>query len=565
MSSASGTFCGVCETQHVVREAAFWCPECDEGLCALCEKHHRASRGTRNHEVTSVMNYKRIPSSIANINHHCSVHDKKYQHYCSEHEQLCCPLCITTNHKKCDLLAVDEIVKMSKTSALFDMMEQSLKDMKNNIEKIVDDRKQNLEIIQQQRQKYSADIKKIRTKINKHLDKLEQEIQQDIQAAEHKVQSQIERLLSKLADHGKTIDKLQNDISSTKSFATDLQTFFGGKIFEADIQMEEKFVQSLIKDGSIQQINLIFRMDDTMPDILSMKKIGELSIITSPPTITMTTEREKQAQQMVPKISKTIDDIKLTLLNRFEISKGRRSLLFSGCTIMPTGKHVFVEYWSNRLVIQNKNGLFVCEIPVSRCPANVTCINENSVAVTHCQTPFHIEIVNIDSRKIVKRINTSNECYGITHQNGRLIYYETGKGIQTTDMTNESSTTTSVVTVKDKQHWNCVTSSKDKIYNASNESSTVTCYTITGQKIWEYKDDSILRLIEGITIDNDSNVYVVSLKNNNVVVLSPDGKNARRLSVENETENLRAICVEKENNILLASSCSGKAFLYNIE
>lgn len=65
MATASRTFCGVCETQHVVKEAAFWCPECDEGICTSCEKHHRALKGTRNHEVTSIDNYKQIPPTIA--------------------------------------------------------------------------------------------------------------------------------------------------------------------------------------------------------------------------------------------------------------------------------------------------------------------------------------------------------------------------------------------------------------------------------------------------------------------------------------------------------------------
>ncbi|XP_071142903.1 E3 ubiquitin-protein ligase TRIM33-like [Mytilus edulis] len=319
MASTSGTCCGVCETQHVVIEAAFWCPECDEGLCALCEKHHQASKGTRNHKVTSVNDYKQIPPSIASINQYCSDHEKKYHHYCAEHEKLCCPLCITTNHKKCDLLALDEIVKTSKTSAFFYIMEQSLIDMKSNMEKIMEDRKQNLEIIQHQRHQFKADIKTIRSKFNKHLDKLEQDIQQDIRAAEHKVKSQIKRLLSKLSDHGKTIDRIQNDISSTKSFGTDLQTFFGGKIFEAEIQKEEKFMQSLKEDGGIQQINLIWRIDDKISGILSMKTMGEISVKFDPPTINMTTEREKQAQQMVPEISKTINDISLTLSKRFKI------------------------------------------------------------------------------------------------------------------------------------------------------------------------------------------------------------------------------------------------------
>ncbi|CAG2201133.1 unnamed protein product [Mytilus edulis] len=316
MASASETFCGVCETQHVVRDADVWCPECDEGLCSSCVKHHRASRATRNHEVTSVDDYKQIPPTIASINQYCSDHEKRYQLYCSQHEKLCCPLCIMTDHKTCDLMAIEEIVKTSKTSPMFDIIEQSLQDMKRNLGRIVEDRRQNLKKIQKQRQTFQTDIKEIREKINKHLDKLEQEIQQDIQAAEQKVQSQIERLLSKVSDHGESLDELQKNIFATKSFATDLQSFFGCKMFEAEIHKEEKFMQSLIEDVSLQQISLRCRIDDKISDILSMTKIGEISVTTNPPTITLTMDRDKQAQHIVPTTSKTINDINPTLLKK---------------------------------------------------------------------------------------------------------------------------------------------------------------------------------------------------------------------------------------------------------
>ncbi|CAC5373382.1 unnamed protein product [Mytilus coruscus] len=182
-------------------------------------------------------------------------------------------------------MAIDEIVKTSKTSALFDMMEQSLKDIKSNRGRIVEDRRQNLEKIQQQQQTFKTDIKEMRDKINKHPDKLEKKIQQDNQAAEQKAKSQIERLLSKVSDHEKSLNELQKNIFATKSFATDLQTFLG-------------------EDGSLQQINLKCKIDDKMSDILSMTEIGEISAIRNPPTITLTMDRDKQAQQMVPTISK---------------------------------------------------------------------------------------------------------------------------------------------------------------------------------------------------------------------------------------------------------------------
>ncbi|CAG2206646.1 unnamed protein product [Mytilus edulis] len=512
MASASESYCGVCEAQDVVKAAAFWCPECNEGICTSCEKHHRASRGTRKHEITSMDDYKQIPPIIASINQYCSEHDKKYQLYCSQHEQLCCPLCITTNHKKCDLkcdlLAIDEVVKTARNSALFEIMEQNLKEMKNNIDRIVEDRRQNLEIIKQQRQGFQKDIKEMRAKINIHLDKLEQEIQQDLQAAEQKVMSQINRFVQKVSDHEKTIDELQNNIAPTKRFATDLQTFFGGKIFEAKIQEEEKFMTSLIEDSGLQQIHLQYKLDNKMSDILSMTKIGEISVTTKPSTISMTTDREKQAQKRIPTISKTINDINLTLLKQFEISKGENGIGITGCTIMPSGKIIFVDQSNDRLVIHNDNGIFFCAIPVSHRPLDVTCIDENTVAVTHNAEPYYIEIINIVNRKTVRQIKTSNQCYGITNEKGRLLYYERGRGIQTQDV-NSGSTVTTVVKV-DEGVWNYVATSNDRIYHTINNTNSVTCYTVTGQKVWEYKDVSFVDSVHGVTVDNDSNVFVVS-------------------------------------------------------
>ncbi|VDI82532.1 Hypothetical predicted protein [Mytilus galloprovincialis] len=477
MATASRTFCGVCETQHVAKEAAFWCPECDEGICTSCGKHHRASKGTRNHEITSIYNYKQIPPTIACINQYCPEHDKKFQHFCSQHEKLCCPLCITTCHKKCDLFAID--------FKLFDIMEQSLKEMKNNIDRIVKDRKQNLEEIKQQRLRFQAEIKEIRDKINIHLDKLEQEILQDIEAAEQNVMSQIKRCVFKVSDHEKTIDELPNSLSATKSFATDLQTFFGGKVLDAKIQSEERFMVSLLEDRSLQQINLQCRMDDKMWDILSMTQIGDIYVVTKPPAITIKTDRENQAQKILPPISKTIDHINLISLKRFEVSKGKKRIAIAGCTIMPSGNIVFVDQNNDRLIIHNENGLFVCEIPVSHWPVGVTWIDKNTVAVTHNAEPNHIEIVNIVNKKIVNQIKTSNLCYGITNEKGELIYYEKGRGIQTADV-NSKNTATTVVKVDGKYAWNYVTISKGKIYHTNSETGIVTCYRcFTGQKVWE--------------------------------------------------------------------------------
>ncbi|CAC5418664.1 unnamed protein product [Mytilus coruscus] len=149
MVTSCSTICGVCEIQHKTTEAEYWCPECEQGLCPKCLNYHNALKSSRNHEVIPVENYKQLSSSISRIQQHCPDHNRKFQIYCPQHESLCCPLCMSSNHSKCvGMLSIEEVVATSKTSTLFDSMEQRLKDVMINAETIINDRTQNLSLIQ---------------------------------------------------------------------------------------------------------------------------------------------------------------------------------------------------------------------------------------------------------------------------------------------------------------------------------------------------------------------------------------------------------------------------------
>jgi hypothetical protein len=103
--------CAICEPQHITKCADHWCPECEEGLCSECQKHHSLSKATRTHGIISIENYKKLPKSISEIVHNCKDHEMKVTNYCPKHDTICCPVCISTNHKKCDdLMAIVELI-----------------------------------------------------------------------------------------------------------------------------------------------------------------------------------------------------------------------------------------------------------------------------------------------------------------------------------------------------------------------------------------------------------------------------------------------------------------------
>ena len=563
MATSRNILCGICEAQHMTILADQWCPECDEGLCFECGNHHKVSKATRNHGVITIENFHKLPSCISEIGNHCEYHDMKYTHFCQHHDKPCCPDCISTNHKDCvGLLSIREVIKTSKTSTLIDNIEQSLTDIKYNIDKITKNRKQNLSEIRQQREIFHEQIKQMRVTINSHLDTLEQNILQDLNDTEDKIKSKIDNLLKQLSKNSKTVEGLQSDIIAIKEYASDLQTFLGSKAIEEEVQKEEENLMALSEDGCLQQLNLRCKINTKIQDILfTITRFGSVSIEASPPSVAIKTMKAKQAQIMSviqPPSVKSINDIKLTLHTTFNITKVKGNNTITGCIVCPNGKMIFVDYYNRRLIILNEDGTLDKVITCSRGNSfDVTCLDDTTVAVS---TSRGIEIININSRKTERYIKTSLPCYGITYHNGVLLWCEYQRGMQMMKLSDDRVTT---LVKQDLSYNSYITTRGDKIYQTTTNTRTVICYTMKGEKLWEFKDESVLNGPRGVTVDNNSNVYLTSYSSNKVVVLEPDGRQGRQLISSGDGLNLpTGLYFDKSKNCLLVTNNKGTAFLY---
>ena len=107
-----------------------------------------------------------------------------------------------------------------------------------------------------------------------------------------------------------------------------------------------------------------------------------------------------------------------------------------------------------------------------------------------------------------------------------------------------------------------ITTCGDNIYQTNCDTSTVTCYTITGEKLWKYNDASMMNGLQGVTVDNNSNVYVASCSSHSVVVLELDGRQGRQL-ISGDDDAI-GIYFDKSKNSLLVANSNGTAFLYKM-
>ena len=258
----------------------------------------------------------------------------------------------------------------------------------------------------------------------------------------------------------------------------------------------------------------------------------------------------------------SIHDINLVLLQK----KERLYNTIRGCAITPNGKFLFADYGTKGLHILNEDWTtdnLDVELPAISKAFDVTCINDTRLAISTGRFQ-QIIILNIASKKIEKIINTSHECYGITQNEGSLLFCERTKGISRVQLSNNSI---SLLVKQEGCHsYTYVITSEDNIYHTNEKNNTISCHKINGDKLWEFQDVAIIREPNGVALDRDLNVYVASRGNNSVVVISPDGKRCR--TVLDESDGIAypmAICFDKVKYNLVVCNLDGTALLYKVE
>jgi DNA-binding beta-propeller fold protein YncE len=124
---------------------------------------------------------------------------------------------------------------------------------------------------------------------------------------------------------------------------------------------------------------------------------------------------------------------------------------------------------------------------------------------------------------------------------------------------------TTLVKQSNVPSYSCITTCREKIYQTNPYTKAVTCYTINGDKLWEYRDESVLKDPFGVTVDKDGNVYVTSHKSNRVVVLEPDGRQGRQiLRTDGGLKHPTGIYFDKSKNSLIVTNFLGPSFLYHV-
>ncbi|XP_076100590.1 uncharacterized protein LOC143069703 [Mytilus galloprovincialis] len=553
MASSGGDNCTLCnDDDGTSTEAVTWCTECEVLLCAGCEKHHTKSKASKDHKTMSTKDYHKLPKFMLEISSQCRDHNKKFELYCSFHACPCCVQCITDKHKKCqDLKPLSDILKQVKSSASVQLFEKDLKNVKENLEEIIKYLNSRMNTSNSQKTKAAEQIRSMRKLIDDFLNKLEQKILDDLETKQSQLKSKMNTLLQQLKTQANQISQLQSEFSKMTNYGTELQMYVGLREIEKTTSQAAKYIDELKGGDNFEEKNFEVIISPALQSILKeVKSFGDININTNQSTLRLNAGRKDQAQNLVPTVPR-IEEIKPTMLRPLTIPEDIKSDSAPICRILPDGEYLIInrhyKYKSCTLLLFGNDGIFERQvITFTEFLFDACYVTNNTVAVALGVNNKTV-LVDLKKNQIIQTLKLSHDCYRVA-SDGKLLVISSDQKSTIVILSDMSKTILEGVGASQ------ISLFEGYIYGTLFYENKVCCYKSTGELLWTFQHQDIDGP-EGIALDKNGFVYIASSGNDNIVVVSPDGKTCKTiLSDVDEIIYPVYIDIHRETGIMIVSS-----------
>ncbi|XP_052079892.1 uncharacterized protein LOC127718037 [Mytilus californianus] len=556
MASGKHIPCGPCRFDDVTKDAGRWCTNCEEGLCEDCENVHRKSKTSRNHQVISLEDYRKIENvSISQV---CEHHGENLEWFCKTHDEVLCVVCVPSKHKSCsDVIPITVNSANSRQStALFDL-EETIGRTLRNVKQCIKNRESATKEIEKQEIVVKTMVLETRMKINSHLDRLQEKLLNELGLTSHTCKSKYMKILQKLESTKEMLIKLKEETLHMKQFSSDIQVFLGTRQFNKQIKSEIKSTKSEL--GSTKDYELKVAIHSIIEKLSNeVEEFGQIKVSECASMLDFKEQKIDQAQIgiTIPTPS-NISDIKLQVIKTFQIEKTNDMNIY-GCIILPNGHLLMTHKQENQLKEYSDTGEHIRDILVSGKPYDIAVIDLNRIVVTYGDA-LYLEIMNNNTFHIENSISLKNSCLEVSHEDGKL-YVVYKNEIQVMDLSGRQLKKIKAAA----KGVACIKTSRDKIFYADYNTNQILCCRLNGEELWKFKCD-LIKFPHDITVDSYHNVYVVGYISNNLTIIQHDGKDSRTLLTESDGQNRPTVVnFDTDKSTLHICSERGNVTLYKV-
>jgi septal ring factor EnvC (AmiA/AmiB activator) len=202
-------------------------------------------------------NLRKLPQMAQDIRETCLEHDRKFEIYCSDHQESCCIKCSTSNHKSCSNIApLDDVISDVKSSVAMRRIEEELSGQISKTGMIIENKESSIHLIEDQTTDLKKDIHDMRERIEKNIREQFKKFENKIDERKTEYETKTNDVIAKLKENLTTAQNVRETIAQIKESASNLQIILCLKELETMVSNEENRLSTILKKGVLDNMTL---------------------------------------------------------------------------------------------------------------------------------------------------------------------------------------------------------------------------------------------------------------------------------------------------------------------
>lgn len=370
----SSVFCEPCQTEDLSSTASKWCTNCEEALCVECERSHRKNKASRNHVLVDLLSAKSLPK--VKVQECLSHEEQKLDLFCIDHDELCCRLCMTENHRTCaKVVPVDLVAKDVKSSTMVVHVLEHADDLVNCLGNILVKVEKESKEIDRQGKEISEQVSSYKKHIIDLLDEAEQSVQSKIEEICTKQRTNVTNIQEQALDQKTKIESYLTNLQALSSTDSNEQTFLFAHYLKSLLSETDSLIESKRLNFHSQILSF-----ETNKDILSSENIlGEIGSTIKSNEINVPRHGAQASGSVTDNSTKDIVK-KLEFTSRLELT-GSGNEQIRGIAVSKTGNIVLCDHKSYYVLLFSADGRYLDKCNVKRKPWNIVILDDLNHAV----------------------------------------------------------------------------------------------------------------------------------------------------------------------------------------
>ncbi|KAJ8322361.1 LOW QUALITY PROTEIN: hypothetical protein KUTeg_000832 [Tegillarca granosa] len=374
--------CGPCKNDNRKIPAVTWCTICLEGMCQNCTSCHKWMKLSRSHTTLPISEVpeESLAMPLLEVDEPCLKHaGKVLEVYCLGHKEMCCVLCLATNHRECKHIStLEEMVSGSESLESVKDFGGYLTQVQQSTEQVRVKTENNIKSLDKRQSEISKKVSDVVQKAKDKLDQLKSDFLTNLQQKHKEQRTKLTERKERVEIFQSCVKKAETLLDAVSKQGTAKHLFVTKEKMKIQLQNQMESLTDHLQD--VDEVDYKLKLDSAVLTVSeSLTSVADLEITNKAGDLHVDVrEIQVTLDRLCNKEPKTVDLQKIKATKVCNIGSGH----YGGGTFLPDGRLVFCSVSQQALQACRTDGTQLFEIPLNDSPRDACVVSPCEIIVS---------------------------------------------------------------------------------------------------------------------------------------------------------------------------------------